>query len=119
MAVTSHSPLSYFRGLSLRALGRDGEAEALFQSLATFANEGLQKKASIDYFATSLPNLLVFDEDLQERRNAEHHLLSALAHHGLGADEAARTALEKTLAFNHADQDAANLRRELLTTAAH
>ena len=32
----------------------------------------------------SLPNLLVFEEDLQARRDAEHRLLIALAHHGLG-----------------------------------
>jgi len=112
-AVTAHSPLSYFRGLSLRELGREDDAAALFRSLAKFAQDKLKEPAKVDYFATSLPDLLVFDEDLQSRRDSENHLLLALAHHGLGDADAARVALEKTHAFTHADLRAAELAREL------
>ena len=112
-AVTAHSPLSYFRGLSLRELGREDEARALFRSLADFAEGKLKEPAKVDYFATSLPDLLVFDEDLQARRDAGHHLLAALAHHGLGDAGAARAALAKTYQFTHADLRAADLAREL------
>lgn len=110
MAVTAHSPLSYFRGLSLRELGREQAACETFSDLRTFAEAKLKEVAKIDYFATSLPNLLVFDEDLQARRDAENHLLLALAHHGLGEEESARAALERALAFTCADQLAADLR---------
>jgi hypothetical protein len=110
MAVTAHSPLSYFRGLSLRELGREQAACETFSDLRTFAEAKLKEVAKIDYFATSLPNLLVFDEDLQARRDAKNHLLLALAHHGLGEDESARAALERALAFTCADQLAADLR---------
>lgn len=103
MAVTSHSPLSYYRGLSLRELGREEDAKSLFLSLREFATARLGETARIDYFATSLPNLLVFDEDLQARRNAENHLLRALAERGLGNHEAARSELAIVLAFNRAD----------------
>ena len=113
MAVTSHSPLSYFRGLSLREMGHEEEAGSLFTGLAEFAREGLRTKAKIDYFATSLPNLLVFEEDLQKRRDADHHLLMALAHHGLEETEKAVTELEKTLAFTLTDPMAAMLNRTL------
>lgn len=113
MAVTAHSPLSYFRGLSLRELGRDDEARKLFLSLKSFAESKLTEPAKIDYFATSLPNLLVFEEDLQSRRDAEFHLLVALACHGLGYHNAAKANLEKTLAFTNADQRAADLAAEL------
>ena len=113
MAVTAHSPLSYFRGLSLRELGREDDARAIFADLQVFAETKLKETAKIDYFATSLPNLLVFDEDLQARRDSENHLLLALAHHGLGESTAARSALAKTLAFTCADQRAADLQREL------
>ncbi|MBK1827322.1 DUF5107 domain-containing protein [Haloferula rosea] len=113
MAVTSHSPLSYFRGLSLREMGREEEARRLFTGLAEFAREGLRTKAKIDYFATSLPNLLVFEEDLQKRRDADHHLLMALAHHGLEETENAVTELRKTLAFTLTDPMAAMLNRTL------
>ena len=113
MAVTAHSPLSYYRGLSLRELGRENDARALFQDLESFAQAKLQEPASIDYFATSLPNLLVFDEDLQARRDAENHLLIALASHGLGDTDGAKSALEKSLAFTNADPHAADLRSAL------
>lgn len=103
MAVTTHSPLSYYRGLSLRELGREKEARAVFASLRAFAAARLGEPARIDYFATSLPNLLVFDEDLQARRDAECHLLIALAESGLGNPGAARSELDHVLAFNRAE----------------
>ncbi len=86
---------------------------AIFEDLKTFAEAKVKETAEIDYFATSLPNLLVFDDDLQAQRDAENQLLLALAHHGLGETNAARSAPAKTLAFTCADQRAADLRREL------
>jgi hypothetical protein len=47
--------------------------------MADFARAGMQMPARIDYFATSLPNLLVFEEDIQAIRNAELQKLLDLA----------------------------------------
>jgi tetratricopeptide (TPR) repeat protein len=113
MAVTAHSPLSYHRGLSLRELGHPEEALALFKELADFALSNIGKRAVVDYFATSLPNLLVFEEDLQARRDAEHHLLAALACHGLGDLSSAASHLAEVNSFTNADQRAADLAAEL------
>ena len=118
MAVTAHSPLSWFRGLSLRALGREEEAAILFRDLLAFAASRIGQPARIDYFATSLPNLLVFEEDLQQRRDAEHRLLAALARHGLGDFGEAARLLDEVLAFNRADQRALDLSHELGVSAA-
>jgi hypothetical protein len=90
-------------------LDRDEEAAALFKSLKAFANAELRETAKIDYFATSLPNLLVFEEDLQTQRNSENHLLIALASHGLGEIDEAKSALAQTLAFTLMNQIAADL----------
>jgi hypothetical protein len=57
--------------------------------------------------------LLVFEEDLQARRNAEHHLLIALACHGLGDADAARAALAKVQAFTNTDPHAVALAKVL------
>jgi tetratricopeptide (TPR) repeat protein len=83
MAVTAHSELSYYRGLSLIELGRTREAQALFEDFMAFAGRELAAEAKIDYFATSLPLLLVFEDDLNQckRKNAEY--LIALAKNGL------------------------------------
>lgn len=117
MAVTAHSPLSYYRGLALRELGRETDALALFRELRAFGEAKLKEKAAIDYFATSLPNLLVFEEDLQARRDAENHLLIALAGHGLNEAGAARAALDRVLAFSVAQAEAVALARELTSVA--
>lgn len=113
MAVVDHSPLSYYRGLALRELGRGGEAHAVFESMKSFAQGKLGETARIDYFATSLPNLLVFHEDLQAQWDSEFHLLVALACHGVGDAAGARSALAKTQAFTNANQRAADLAAEL------
>jgi tetratricopeptide (TPR) repeat protein len=113
MSVTAHSPLSYYRGLSLRELGRENEATEVFLALKAFGESCLGVAAKIDYFATSLPNLLVFDEDLQGRRDAEAHLLIAMANHGLGEKPAALAALSKVMAFTNTDPNAADLLKAL------
>ena len=88
----------------------------MFTALKAFGEDGLTQTAAIDYFATSLPNLLVFEEDLQARRDAEHHLLIALAHHGFGNAGAAQIHLDRTLEFTKSDQRAADLAHELKVT---
>jgi hypothetical protein len=44
-------------------------------SLAEFAARQMESK--IDYFATSLPNLLLFDDDANKRNRIDSLLLSA------------------------------------------
>jgi len=83
MSVTRHSELSYFRGLSLLELGREEEATELFEDLLVYAAGLLVKRAEIDYFATSLPLLLVFEDDLDELQHEEADRLVALAKEGL------------------------------------
>ncbi len=116
MAVTAHSPLSYYRGLALRELGREAEATQLFTELRAYGATRIGRPAQIDYFATSLPNLLVFEENLQARRDAENHLLVALAAHGLGEQAAAIEHLARTLDFSNADPHAADLARTFAMT---
>ncbi|BCX49708.1 tetratricopeptide repeat-containing protein [Haloferula helveola] len=117
MAVAEHSPLSYYRGLSLIELGRENEAVGLFEDMRQFARTMLSEPAKIDYFATSLPNLLVFDEDLRSRRDADAWLLIALASHGLRAFDEAESAVEKVLAFDAAEPGAAALKTTLTQTS--
>ncbi len=83
MAVTEHSELSYFRGLSLMELGRVAEAQALFEDFKRFAQSELESEAQIDYFATSLPLLLVFEDDLDQAKQAHANELLRLAEQGL------------------------------------
>jgi tetratricopeptide (TPR) repeat protein len=85
---------SYFRALSLRELGEEQVARAVLSSLAEFAADRMEVAPNIDYFATSLPNMLLFDDDLSKRNRVESRLLTALACHGLGDSEQAVQQLE-------------------------
>ena len=83
MAVTEYSELSYYRGLALAALGRKKEAKALFRGMKAFAEKGLKTPFKIDYFATSLPLLLIFDDDLEAVKNERMKTIAALAEKGM------------------------------------
>ncbi|MEM6333018.1 MAG: DUF5107 domain-containing protein [Planctomycetota bacterium] len=89
MAVQAFSPMAFFKGWSLRLLGRSAEAREVFESLLEHARSSAKQLARIDYFATSLPNLLVFEEDTQRRHEIDCRYLEALALRGLAQiDEA-------------------------------
>lgn len=83
MSVTEHSALSFYRGLSLVELGRLPDATLLYEDMKHFALGELRRDAKIDYFATSLPLLLVFEDDLVQTKNAQASFLCALAEKGL------------------------------------
>ncbi|GAB4168216.1 MAG: hypothetical protein Fur0032_06440 [Terrimicrobiaceae bacterium] len=86
MSVQAFSPMTYYRALSLRRLGRADQADQLLRALLTHALGKLTAQAKIDYFATSLPLLLVFEDDLQKRQCADAHHLAGLACRGLGQE---------------------------------
>ncbi len=82
MAVTEFSELTGYKALALRELGRCTEAEAVFTAMADYASREIKVPATIDYFATSLPNLLVFEEDLADAKQADmQKLLNFVAQH--------------------------------------
>jgi len=64
-AQTAHSVRA------LRRLGRNAEADALLASLADYVATLRSTPASVDYFATSLPSMLLFHDDPQTGRDAD------------------------------------------------
>ena len=60
------------------------------------AREG-KAPAKIDYFATSLPTMLLFDEDLQARQTFTARFMQAQAFVGLGRKAEARSLLMSLL----------------------
>jgi tetratricopeptide (TPR) repeat protein len=89
---------SYFQALSLRALGNHQAAREVLSSLAEFARQQMELEPKIDYFATSLPDLLLFDDDLGKRNRIDSLVLAALANQGLGDVATAVAQFEQVLA---------------------
>ena len=102
MAVQSYSDKSFYSGMAMRWLGQKSQAAEHFQAMLSFGNELIATPAKIDYFATSLPDLLVFEDNLQKRREIEGTVILALANVGLGKTDAAVQALQKVVAADPA-----------------
>ena len=104
MSVRAFSEMTYYSALAWKHLGEKEKASQLLLELLAYAKQIHKAEATIDYFATSLPTMLLFDEDLQFRQETNAFFLQAQAHLGLGKIAAANRLLKKTLARdpNHA-----------------
>ncbi len=109
MSVKSFSEMTYFSALALVRLGRRREAARLLRDLLAYARELAKTEARIDYFATSLPTMLLFDADLQAVQVNTARFLEAQALLGLGKRAAAREKLRAVLAADPAHALAADL----------
>jgi len=97
MSVRAFSEMTYFSALALQALGRAREANQLLRDLLDFAADLANRPAKIDYFATSLPTMLLFDDDLQRRLRIHARLLEAQARLALGEENLAVALLRDVL----------------------
>jgi tetratricopeptide (TPR) repeat protein len=70
MSTRPYSEMTYFSALAWRRLGEEDRAVRLTDGLAAYAGELAATPATIDYFATSLPTMLLFTDDIQARRDA-------------------------------------------------
>ncbi len=104
MSVLTVSDMTYWRGAALKQLGQSAQAEEAFRDIAAFANELEMQEPKIDYFATSLPTMLLFHEDLKQRNRILATFLRAQAAYGLEGPVGAVALLQQSLALdnNHA-----------------
>ena len=68
MSTRAFSEMTYFSVIACRRLGQDAKAAALQDGLAGYVDLLDETPAVADYFATSLPTMLLFHEDLQFRQ---------------------------------------------------
>ena len=74
----------FYQGLAWIKLHNRKRATDIFQRLIDFGKGHIDDKINIDYFAVSLPDLLVFDADLDLRNNVHCLYLMGLGNLGLG-----------------------------------
>jgi tetratricopeptide (TPR) repeat protein len=113
MSVRQFSEMTYYSALALQCLGRAAAARKLFRRLLEYAHHLEKTKAKIDYFATSLPTLLLFDEDIQFRQETQAKVMQAQAHIGLGKRKKAVALLTAVLRRDPSHALAADLLAEL------
>ena len=97
MQVKAISEMTFWSAIALEHLGRREEAQALLDRILSFAEALEQQTAKVDYFATSLPAMLLFEEDLQQRQIITARFLRAQSLLGLGETEASSRLLREVL----------------------
>ena len=86
-----------YQGLAWLKLGNCQKAENIFRRLIEFGDEHLNDEIRIDYFAVSLPDLLVFDQDLNVKNRIHCYFLKGLGNMGLGNYQEAASLFNKAL----------------------
>ncbi|MGC6590355.1 DUF5107 domain-containing protein [Paenibacillus sp. Dod16] len=97
----------FYQGAALRRLGRENEARSRFNKLIDYGEKHIFETQSIDYFAVSLPDFLVFDEDLNRRNEIHCRYMMGLGHLGLGDRQSAETLFREVLQLESHHQGAA------------
>ena len=98
--------LILYEGLANLALSRKEQAAARFYKLVRYGEKHYYDEVRMDYFAVSLPDLTLFDEDLTLRNRLHCEYLMALGHYGLGDSERAAKCFDAALRIDCAHQGA-------------
>lgn len=90
----------FYAGMCLARLGRDDEAAGRFHRLIGYGEKHLFDEVRMDYFAVSLPDLLIWEDDLTRRNIIHCKYMMALGHLGLGRRAKAAELLEEAQALD-------------------
>lgn len=93
----------FYQGLALMRLGRQGEANGRFYKLLNYGKQHLFDNVVMDYFAVSLPDLQIWEGDLNLANEIHCKYMLSLGYLGLGNKEKALNYLSEVekLDVNH------------------
>jgi len=114
----------FYQGLALYKLGREGEAHGRFYRLINYGKQHIFEKQVMDYFAVSLPDLLIWEENREDgfseldQKNLIHcKYMLALGYYGMGDKEHAERYLKEVEALDNNHQGIQQF-RTLITAKA-
>ncbi|PQP81224.1 DUF5107 domain-containing protein [Paenibacillus sp. PCH8] len=96
----------YYQGLAWQKLGNAKEASRRFNKLIDYAERHMHDHIRMDYFAVSLPDFLVFEDDLDQRNEEHCRYMRSLGLLGLGRISEAELELKRVLMKNPNHQGA-------------
>ena len=94
----------FYAGLCYRALGQEDKARSLFNKLINYGKQHLFEHVTMDYFAVSLPDLLIWDDSLDTKNEIHCKYMLALGYYGLGNQEKALKYLAEVEALDNNHQ---------------
>lgn len=89
----------FYQGLALLSLNNLDEANNRFKRLINYAEHHDKDHVSIDYFAVSLPDLMIWEDDLNKRNHIHCLYMKGLGLMGLNKNNEARDVFNKVLEF--------------------
>ena len=90
----------FYQGLALQKLGRMDEANTRFDNLLNYGKNHIDDNVKLDYFAISLPDLLIWEEDLNVINRIHCNYMIGLGQLGKGNYNDATIAFGKVINTN-------------------
>lgn len=103
----------YFAGLAFAELGNTHMANKAFHQLISYGERHIFDEVGYDYFAVSLPEIEVYQDELEARNRKYCKYLAALGYAGKGETEKAQNLCGEILAEQADDQGAIALLADL------
>jgi len=100
----------FYAGLCYRALGQEDKARSLFNKLVSYGKQHVFDHVTMDYFAVSLPDLLIWDDSLDVKNEIHCKYMLALGYYGMGDKAHAMKYLEEVEALDNNHQGIQQLR---------
>jgi tetratricopeptide (TPR) repeat protein len=100
MSLLPISEMTYWNALAQQRLGGGAEANSIFKRIYEYSIELETTEPKIDYFATSLPTMLLLNQDLSSQNLISARFLRAQGLTGLGRAAEAETLLREVLAMD-------------------
>ena len=94
----------FYQGMALYKLGRADEAHGRFYRLINYGKQHIFEKQVMDYFAVSLPDLLIWEDSLDTKNLIHCKYMLALGYYGMGDREKAERYLKEVEALDNNHQ---------------
>lgn len=94
-----------YKGLAHQKLGNEKAAYACFNKLLDYGEKHLYDEMQNDFFAVSLPDFLIFEDDMNKKNKAHCYYLMGLGYLGMREKEKAKVRFEKVLEYDYNHQN--------------
>ena len=94
----------FYAALCYRKLGQEDKAHSLFNKLINYGKQHIFDKQIMDYFAVSLPDLLIWEDSLDQKNLIHCKYMLALGYYGMGDKEKALKYLAEVEALDNNHQ---------------
>ena len=91
----------FYAALCYRKLGQEDKSRSLFNKLINYGKQHLFEKQTMDFFAVSLPDLLIWEDSLDTKNLIHCKYMLALGYYGMGDKDKALKYLAEVEALDN------------------